>query len=571
MSGHTLREWAMTRPASHRAIGERRAAACRRLPKRASKEIIERAGREIAAELGVDYRRWKEWRATVRGHPEEDWPALLMPRWSGRAVRAEIPPPAWDFFRTLYLSRRQPTVADCVRRTREAAEANGWGPVPSTKTFQRRVKTDLNARERVLKRHGEAALARLFPSQRRDRRQFEPGQAVSGDGLKFDQLHVRFPDGEVVSTTTGWFWQDVPTGLILAWEVAKTETMDLYRRATRSLAETCVPTDAWVDNTMVAASKTMTGRQAGRRYRGRKKDDDPIGLLAALGIEVHHTNPDPVLGNPGSKPIERAFGTGGLHDAVAKHPRFRTRGYSAKTAVPLSEFRAVVAEEVERHNQRPGRRTPACKGTLSFRQAWDRAVARLPAGLRRATPQQLDVLSRMPEVVTVSKTTGEIRLSAGRGPLGRHRYWDELLVDHAGKKAIAYYNPDDFAQPIAVTTLDGRHLCTAAQIADAGFADKKAAQEWSRARAEFVRTTKRAAKAEERMTAAEAAAAYPAPDAAPPPAPDPGVTRPVFGQPRVELEAPARATGTEGAPPRRRRAVDSELAALVAPVEDWDD
>ena len=569
----------MTRPARHRAIGARRAAACRRLPQWASRKIVERNGREIAGEMGVSFRRWQRWRSKVRGHPESDWEYLLMPRFAGRTARTPLPPEAWAWFRQAYLSRRQPTVAGCHRRLVEVAESERWGPMPSARTLQRRVKTEISARELVLKRHGPEALARLFPSQRRDRRAFQVGEAAVADGLKFDRLWIKWEDGEILNTVTGWFWQDLATGLITAHRVAKTETADLFRRSVVDLCDVAKPDQVWVDNTMAAANKAMTAGAA-HRWRGKAMADDPPGLLAQIGIEVHFTNPDKVFGSPGAKPVERAFGIGGIHEAVATHPRFRDRGQSRKTAIPIGEFVKVLAEEVERFNTRPGRRTAACAGKLSFRQAWNRAVA-AGAPLGRLTEEQRELLARVPETVLADRRTGEIRLRAGRGPLGRRRYWHEDLTDWCGKKVVAWYDPDDFGAALAVATLDGRHICRAKALEDVGFADQKAAGEWGKNKRRFVKATKAAAAAQERMTTAELAALYPAPKGTPPP-PEPGVVRGTFRRtaelnPRDEA---AEATGTDGAPSSLgdradalREALDARLAAAaLAPTdEEWDD
>ncbi len=573
-----LREWAMTRPARHRAIGARRAAACRRLPMWASKEVVERGGSQVAAEMGVSFRTWKRWRATVRGAPEADWPYLLTPRWSGRTSRKKTSAEAWEFFRSLYLVRRQPTVADCWRRTCEAAAEHAWGRPPSVWVFRRRIKTEISAREWTLKRHGPEALARLFPSQRRDRRGFQAGEAAVADGLKFDRLWIKWEDGEILNTVTGWFWQDLATGLITAHRVAKTETADLFRRSVVDLCDVAKPDQVWVDNTRAAANKAMTAGAA-HRWRGKAMPDDPPGLLAQIGIEVHFTNPDKVFGSPGAKPVERAFGIGGIHEAVATHPRFRDRGQSRKTAIPIGEFVKVLAEEVERFNTRPGRRTAACGGRLSFRQVWDRAAA-AGAPLGRLTEEQRELLARVPETVLADRRTGEIRLKAGRGPLGRRRYWHEDLTDWCGGKVVAWYDPDDFGAAIAVATLDGRHICRAGPLEDVGFADKEAAGEWGKNKRRFVTATKAAAAAQERMTAAEVASLYPSPKPTPPP-PEPGVVKGTFRR-TAELKGgeAAEATGTDGAPSSLgdradalRDALEARLAAAaLAPTDgEWDD
>lgn len=161
-----LAVWATTRPARHRAIGARRALVCQMIPEWEPKPVVGRKVREVAARMSVSPETVDRWRKKVRGAPEADWPYLLMPLWSGQTIRSEVPEIAWEFFRRVYLTRHRPSVAHCYRRTSEAAAEHGWGDLPSARTFQRRVKTEITARELTLKRHGPEALARMFPSLR---------------------------------------------------------------------------------------------------------------------------------------------------------------------------------------------------------------------------------------------------------------------------------------------------------------------------------------------------------------------------------------------------------------------
>lgn len=156
----SLAAWAASRPLRHRKIGALRAMACQEIPEWESPRVIGRKVDQVAGRLRVSPATVNRWRRIVRGAPESDWPYLLMPRWSGRTARSAIPKEAWAFFRRLYLSRGQRTVAWCWRRTCEAAAHRGWGDLPSVRTFQRRVTSEVSDRERVLKRHGPEALAR---------------------------------------------------------------------------------------------------------------------------------------------------------------------------------------------------------------------------------------------------------------------------------------------------------------------------------------------------------------------------------------------------------------------------
>ena len=463
----------------------------------------------------------------ARMYAPQDRAAALIPGYAGRAKRSRIPQEAWDWFVSHFLSRSRPTVAEVYRRTREAAEANNWGELPSLYTFRRRVTTDILIQTRILEREGPEALAKTHPPQRRDKRAFRAGQAVSGDGLKFDHLWVRWPDGEVINTSTGWFWAGLRTNYICACRLAKTETSDLFRLATYDLTRLCVPKVAYVDNTMVAASKKMTAG-AGRRNRGRDLPDDPPGLLAHIGIEVRFTNPDKVVGSPGAKPVERSFGIGGIHEKVATHPDLQDRGYSKAKAVPYAEFASVVAQEVLRFNQQTKRRTAAGGGVLSYEQAFHKDFEDPSNAVRKLTDEQCALLLLTPEKVHADRRSGEISIRIAAGPMGEHRYWNEALADYKGRTLQAFYDPQDLTADVTVFSLDGRRVCEAQHLGNVAFADHDAAKEHGKNRRRYVKAAKKMAEAERRMKKLEVAAKYPKAAEAEPP--EPGVVTANFEQ-----------------------------------------
>lgn len=548
-NAETLWEWARTRSQALRDQGAQRAALLAQVLRlvdagRTMTEALQAVGTAHA----VSPATLRGWYYGTRGRPGaqhyavQDWSAALIPGYVGRTALVEIPAPAWDWFCSYYLTRKPPTLAEAYRRTEETARAHGWGALPSEKTFERRIKSEFSQATRVYLREGAEALAKLYPYQRRDTTVFAAGEAVVGDGLKFDRLYVRWPDGEVLNTSTGWFWADLRTGYIAAYRLAKTENTDLFRLATYDLTGKFKPDYAWVDNTVVAANKAMTGRAQGR-HRFHDRENDPIGLLLQIGIDVRFTNPDRVLGSPGAKPIERSFGTGGLHDKVATHPDFLDRGYSRATAIPYEEFARVVAIEVERFNRQPKRRSAVCRGVLSFEEAFRESFSQ--ATVKRLTEAQRSLLLLMPEVVRADRARGEIRLKAGRGPHGQHRYWTEALAEYKAQQLVAYYDPAELTQPVTVYTLDGRFIARAEHLGDVGFNDTQTGREWGKNKARYVKARKLAATAERRMTDLEVAALYPQPENTQPP--EPGVVHPNFGQ--------------------RRRVVNGDLVADAPPHE----
>ena len=496
--------------AAQRERGAERAALLLAAETRAAPDGLSPSAAVIAeaAERGIGESTALRWLALTRGLPAAEWAPALADRRGGASRRTEIPPDAWDFFISLYLSRARPTLAETHRRACEAAEAAGWGPLPDRRAFARRVESDVSEQARLAAREGLRAAALAHPPQRRDKSAYAPGQAVVGDGLKFDRLRVLWPDGEIVATATSWLWADLRTCKLLAWRTAKTESMDLFRLATYDLAGVCSPRLAWLDNTRVAASKSMTGRSP-FRHRGKARPEDPPGLLVEMGVEPRFTHPDRVTGSPGAKPIERSFGIGGLHQAVATHPALAGRGFSAETAVPLAEFEAVLAHEVERFNARPKRRTAECRGLLSFDQAWEELLPEGGGAFGPLPEQRRRLLLLVPEAVKADKRSGEIRLSAGRGPLGRHRYWSEELGECKGRALVAKYDPRDLNSAVDVYDPDGRFVCRARHLDDAGFGDTEAAREWAKQKRRHAKAAKRAAEAERRLGALELQAAYP--------------------------------------------------------------
>lgn len=174
--------------------------------------------------------------------PRPDWLAALCDRYVGRTATAECDPQAWDWYKGQYLSRKAPSHADTYRRLQAIAQKKGW-TIPSGATLRRRLDAEVSPMVQVLEREGPEALARMLPPQERDRSVFAAGEAVNGDGLKFDRLWVRFTDGEALNTTTAWFWQDINAGKVLAWRAGKTENTDMFRLATYDLSATMAKPD----------------------------------------------------------------------------------------------------------------------------------------------------------------------------------------------------------------------------------------------------------------------------------------------------------------------------------------
>ncbi|MGZ8916265.1 MAG: transposase domain-containing protein [Methylobacter sp.] len=452
-------------------------------PLRAKKTPINTLMQQVAAANPAVCPSWRTLQNWWLGKPGKpgcvhfdvaDYAPALSGCYTGRTKLAECSPEAFEYYVQLYLHRRQPSFKDCYRRTEDMAKANGW-TIPGEATLRRRLEAEYSVGIITYMRQGPEAFRLLTPFQMRDKTVFRAGEAVSGDGLKFDKLWVEWPDGEIINTSTAWVWQDLYSGKIIAWRLGKTESTDLFRLATYDMTGQFLPSYLQVDNTRVAANKMMTGGAQGR-HRFGNQPNDPLGMLLMLGMDVHFTDPDHTVASPGSKPVERAFGIGGIHDKVATNPKIRDRGFSKATAISSAELREAIDYEVKRHNAQEKRRSLVCGGVMSFDQAYEKSfVSWAP---RKATEAQRRLLMLSIEVVKANSNNGMVSIKAGKSQLGSNRYWCETLNEYRGHDVGVFYDPDNLTKDVDIYSLEGKYLMTAQYEPSVGFTDKEAGSEY---------------------------------------------------------------------------------------------
>ena len=145
-----LWQWATDRTQLLRDIGARRVAAISELEQLLLHgQPLQAAANTVAADKPFSVATLKRWFYRAKGYEAKDRMAALIPGWSGGRIRQEIPTKAWDWFKSYYLTRAQPTVAESYRRTVESAAAQGWGELPSLRTFANRLKSDVSHATRV--------------------------------------------------------------------------------------------------------------------------------------------------------------------------------------------------------------------------------------------------------------------------------------------------------------------------------------------------------------------------------------------------------------------------------------
>jgi putative transposase len=489
------------------------------------------AMQEVARLKNVRLSTLYEWRKLVDLVPRADWLAHLAPHHTGRSGdRADCGAEAWEMIKADWLRPEKPTFTACYRRLEQAAAERGW-TIPAARTLERRLLA-LPTAVRVLARDGVDSLKRMIPAQQRDRAGLHAMQVVNADGHKWD-VFVKWPNGDIARPMMLAF-QDIHSGKILAWRVDRSENRETFRLCFGDLVEEWGIPDACVlDNSRTFASKWMTGGTA-NRFRFKVKDDEPLGIMTQLGVQVHWATP--YAGQ--SKPIERAFRD--LAGDVAKHPAFagaytgntpmaKPENY-ASTAVPLDAFLATVAGEIVAHNARTGRTGGVALGR-SFDQVFLESYAASP--IRQASAHQRRLWLLAAERQLVSRTDGSITL------LG-NRFFADFLHEHRGERVTVRFDPELLQQPLHIYRADGDYLGSAECIEAAGFLDAGAARQHAQARKAWLRGVKMQLAAERTLSIRDVAALLPQTEA-PAPKPEPKIIRPVFGNtalaPRV-VETP---------------------------------
>lgn len=515
---------------------------------------------------GVSDKTLWNWLSLIEGVAVEDRLAYLAPRHAGpRQKTAQVDPAFFALVKSDFLRLEQPSFTSCYDRAVRIARDEGIETAPIHQV-RRLYKRSVSKPTEIFCRKGAEALRRFFPHQTRDKTALRVMEAVQGDYHKFD-LFVRWPGEALPVRPQAVFFSDIHSGMMLAWRLSITANSHTVQLAFGDMVEHYgIPEKALLDNGREFAAKVITGG-AETRFRFKVKDDDIPGLLPMLGVEVHWATPY----SGQSKPIERAFRD--LCDRVSKHPAFagaytgnkpdaKPENYGSR-AVDLDLFRAVLAEEVEAHNARPGRRSEVAFGR-SFKEVFEEGYRNAP--IRKATAEQRRLWLMGAEGVRAKQGNGELNLLGSR-------YWSEWMYRIAGQKVVARFDPDDLYAGLHVYDLDGQYLGHATCVEKGDFFGVADAREVARKRAQYLRAARAEAEAHRELSAAEIAARLSTPEVPVTPGalPEAQVVRPVFGHAKAPKPASRRLTADQVEAEERLAAQVTRLSERRPSDDDEDD
>ena len=468
----------------------------------------------VALEFEVAKGSLKRWYYKVRSFERSDWLPLLLDKHNNKKAgkEAEFTPEAWEAFKADYFRNERPQFGSCYERLKRAARENGWS-IPSASGVKRKIEREIPKTHQVFLRDGEYALSQFYPSMQRSVEGLEAMEWINGDGYQHN-VFVHWHNGDIVRPKT-WFWQDIRTRKILAYRTDLSENSDAIRLSLMDLIwKYGIPKKCTIDNTRAAANKWMTGGVK-NRYRFKVKEDDVTGIIPLLGIELFWTSVQFGKGHGQAKPVERAFGVGGLGELIDKHPKLagffagenvnnQPDNYNGgKDGVDYETFILALEDGIRTFNEREERETEICQGVYSFSQVFERDYAK--AHIRKASMEQMRFLMLMSEATTLKKD-GMFELDVG-GKVNerRNRYQATDLIGTAHRKVVVKFDPADLHNKVWVYSLEGVFLAEAECTAKVAFGDKAAGREHDKARKQFVKANKLAAKAQLTMNAQEAA------------------------------------------------------------------
>jgi putative transposase len=529
-------------------------------------ELLEAAGMTRTAAIAEAARRHGQsagtlwtWLSLIDGVPQHDRLPAIAPRYQGGGKAAAIDPEIWELFKSDYLRPSEPTLAVCYAKAKAVAEERGLS-LPSQKAFTRRFEKEVPQAARVLARKGSEALRRSVPAIRRSVEELHALELVNMDGHKFD-VFVKPPTGfehlgeKIRPILIGI--QDVYSRKLLAWRIGTGENTEMTRLVFADLfASAGIPKKVYLDNGRAFASKALTSG-AKTRYRFKAGDEDPTGLLVALGIDPCFTKP--YRGQ--SKPIERAWrelcefvAKGALCDGAytGKDTVSKPDNYN-KRAVPWAEFVAEVGRMITLHNSLTGRRGGICRGR-SFDEVFAESYATAP--ISKATPQVMRMALLTAETVRVNRTTGEIAFQ-------RNRYFSPFCSDLHGQRVILRFDPEDLHRSVFVYGLDGRYLGEAAIWEDAGFADLAGAKRTAKLASDSRQAAKALVEAHRRFDAAEVAEMQRVIGGKVAELPEPSVIRPV--RHRGQTAAALKVEAARSVEPTSKKSLFAALSLVPKP------
>lgn len=446
-------------------------------------DTTERQRAEIVIQkFGISVSKLYSLRRRTADADRSEWLPLLAPRYVSdpERTKAELSEEAWEQGKAWYLTLQRRSAISVYRDLQRFAREREL-IIPAYATFNRMLGA-LPRWLRVLKREGEKRFSQMYPAHARFYGNLEVNEVWVADGRITDTL-LRGEDGRpyrgVIVTML-----DARTRVAVGYAIGKTESADLYRDALLDAIKKTggiVPRYLYVDNSRAVSSRMLSAGSASRN-RFTPRPEDPLGILALLGIQIIRALP----GWAQSKNVESFHRTLSEMDRktgkayLGNRPDARPEDHDPRAAIPRAQYCKLIDETLGHYHQRPHRGDSM--QNKSPRAMYDELIVNTQ--VRRATEEQIALCSMGVERVKLRKKDNAVMV-------WDNSYWASPLADlQEGSFVVVRYHPDDLSKPVRIYDDDGKFLCLAPQHDRTGFRDQRAGKANQRAKRQWMRAKK---------------------------------------------------------------------------------
>lgn len=397
-------------------------------------EFVQRFNEENPPEDAITTSKLFRWQRKYKRGGVAD---LIDQRGGHNRGQTSIPPVAWDYFYSLYMTQQKRTVKRCYDLTQQK-----FPDIPSVSAFERQIRK-IDKYALLYYREGPKAFNDQLPSMERSKLDIASNDIWFSDHHLVDTF-VKSADGKRAVRPWLTVFYDARSNRVVSFLVRDADpNATAVKQCFRIGVEQCgIPAEVYFDN--------------GKDYRSKKafSRDYPMSLVNQLGIGMIYATPY----HGQAKTVERFFGT--FTDRFSRlFPTYT--GCNAK----------VRPECMQTNNDEIVRLAPTLE---EYIQAVDAYIAEYNAtpssgrDMERKSPDQ--VYQENLKVKRVISNLDALRLLCGNSEervvhkngvsIKNNSYFNELLLSHLGERVIVTYDPANIDK-IAVFDMENRAICMA--------------------------------------------------------------------------------------------------------------
>ena len=371
----------------------------------------------FTSEEPIHYQSFAYW---LRNYNAGGINALVDRRGGYNRGASSVPEPAWECFKSLYLTEQRLSKAFCYDETKKA-----YPDIPAINSFYRAIDSRLPFSVQVYYRQGKKAFNdKCIPDIARDKDTICANDVWFSDHHDLD-IFVRDGKGSVARPVLT-MWLDAATNKIMSWAIrfAKGNTEIIKKTLYEGICEFGAPRMIYVDN--------------GKDYRSKELSDDfPHSPLKALGIKTRYATKY----HGQTKVIERIFGI------VATRFSRQFATWCGNNTANKPESMKMPKKDIER-------KAPALdeiRSAFTEFVEWYNNTASRAQGLNRRSPNQA-YSDKLTEKRTVEDKEALLMLFGKKEErvvnkngvcINHNTYYHEKMLSLIGKRVLVTFLPDN--------------------------------------------------------------------------------------------------------------------------------